>query len=210
MRYQIIGWSDYQHYKDRAPPWIKLHHTLLTSEFWVMSDDASKLLAIASMLLAARDKACDGSFNGDPEYVKRFAYLGSNPNFKPLIEHGFISMLQDASNVLAPCITEKSREEKRTPYSPPKVDETFAEFWHAYPKKVGKGAAEKAWVKAKINGHSGEVLKALETQKHSEQWKREDGRFIPNPATWLNQRRWEDQIEPAGHGGDQNPWDGAI
>lgn len=69
----------------------------------------------------------------------------------------------------------------------------FDRFWAAYPKKVGKGAAEKAFSKAPINGRLADVLTALERQKHSEQWQRDGGQFIPHPATWLNQRRWEDE-----------------
>ena len=68
----------------------------------------------------------------------------------------------------------------------------FDEFWLSYPKKVGKGAAEKAWGKAKVNGHLSEVLKSIESQKRSDQWTRDGGQYIPNPATWINQRRWED------------------
>lgn len=112
MRYRIIGWHEYQHYKDRCPPWIKLHNAMLTSEVWVMGTDQTRTLAIACMLLAARDKANDGSFNGDPEYVKRFGYLNSKPDFKQLIEFSFIESLQDDSTVLAKCNTEKSREEE--------------------------------------------------------------------------------------------------
>jgi len=113
MKYRIKNWGEYQHYKDRCPPWIKLHHSLLTSEVWVMGDSASRELVIACMLLASRNNDNDGTFNGDPEYIKRFAYLKSNPNFKPLIEFNFIEMVQDASTLLAQCNTEKSREEQR-------------------------------------------------------------------------------------------------
>lgn len=79
-----------------------------------------------------------------------------------------------------------------TPHSPPGG---FDEFWSAYPKKVGKGAAEKAWKKAKVNGHKAQVMAALDAQKSSEQWQRDGGQYIPNPSTWLNQRRWEDEIQ---------------
>jgi hypothetical protein len=113
MKYRIKGWLNYQHYKDRCPPWIKLHHALLTSEVWVMGTDATRTLAIASMLLAARNEANDGTFNGDPEYIKRFAYLNTAPCFKQLIEYDFIEVLQDASDVLAECNTEQSRAEQR-------------------------------------------------------------------------------------------------
>lgn len=76
--------------------------------------------------------------------------------------------------------------------NPPTPQGGFDRFWAAYPKKVGKGAAEKAFSKAPINGHLADVLSALDRQKQSEQWRRDGGQFIPNPATWLNQRRWED------------------
>lgn len=75
----------------------------------------------------------------------------------------------------------------------------FEKFWKSYPRKQGKGAAEKAWIKAHINGSFDSVLTALESQKQSEQWKKDNGQFVPNPATWLNQRRWEDEIPGGNH-----------
>ena len=76
-----------------------------------MGNDANRVLIVASMLLASRNNDNDGTFNGDPEYVKRFAYLNAKPDFKPLIEYGFIEVVQDASTLLAKCDTEKRREE---------------------------------------------------------------------------------------------------
>ena len=75
----------------------------------------------------------------------------------------------------------------------PKPPKGFEEFWDAYPRKSGKGAAEKAY--GRIKSHYAllpKMLSALEVQKQSEQWTRDGGQYIPNPATWLNQRRWED------------------
>ena len=72
----------------------------------------------------------------------------------------------------------------------------FDEFWTQYPKKVGKGAAESAWKKAHVNGHLSDVLSALDSQKKSDQWAKDGGQYVPNPATWINQKRWLDG-EPA-------------
>jgi hypothetical protein len=69
----------------------------------------------------------------------------------------------------------------------------FSKFWSAYPKKVGKGAAEKSF--NSINPSESllsEILQAVEKQKRCKQWLKEDGQFIPNPSTWLNQKRWGD------------------
>lgn len=70
----------------------------------------------------------------------------------------------------------------------------FDSFWKEYPKKVGKGAAEKSWKQIKRPTETlAVILKSLSWQKESEQWKDGGGRFVPNPATYLNQRRWEDE-----------------
>ena len=71
----------------------------------------------------------------------------------------------------------------------------FDRFWEAYPKKVGKEAARRAFEKVKEPVDL--LINAIEKQRQSEQWMKEDGRFIPNPATWLNQGRWEDEVKPA-------------
>jgi len=68
----------------------------------------------------------------------------------------------------------------------------FDTFWAAYPRKVGKEAARKAFSKLQ-NVDLKTLLQAIETQKQSAQWRRENGRYIPNPATWLNEGRWEDE-----------------
>ena len=68
---------------------------------------------------------------------------------------------------------------------------SFDEFWKAYPSKVGKKAAEKAWLKAKDKPDLAAILAAIEKQKSSERW--QNG-YIPNPATWLNQGRWLDEV----------------
>ena len=71
------------------------------------------------------------------------------------------------------------------------LDDGFNLFWNAYPKKVGKGKAKESWEKQKPNLDT--VLKTLQWQIHSDQWVKENGAFIPNPATYINQQRWEDE-----------------
>jgi len=70
----------------------------------------------------------------------------------------------------------------------------FAEFWAAYPKKVGKRKCISLWKLLKVNGSLPKVLSAIAAQKNSDQWKKEGGQFIPLPATWLGQGRWDDEV----------------
>lgn len=70
----------------------------------------------------------------------------------------------------------------------------FDEFWAEYPKKVGKIAAKKAFERAIRAASLESLLSALRRQKCGSQWTRDGGQYIPNPATWLNQGRWEDEL----------------
>src|SRR6185503_6296114 len=69
----------------------------------------------------------------------------------------------------------------------------FEEFWIAYPNKTGKVAAVKAWKKCKHKPPLETILSSITTAKQSRKWKDDGGRFIPNPATWLNEGRWDDK-----------------
>lgn len=75
----------------------------------------------------------------------------------------------------------------------------FARFWEAYPKKKNKGQAERAWESLSRRGLSEQlmnaILSAIERAKTSADWQKDNGQFIPYPATWLNAKGWEDEIE---------------
>ena len=72
----------------------------------------------------------------------------------------------------------------------------FEGFWSAYPRKVGKDAAWRAWKnrqREKSLPELPELLQALERARGCAQWQREGGQYIPHPATWLGQGRWMDE-----------------
>ena len=73
---------------------------------------------------------------------------------------------------------------------------TFDDFWKLYPRKAGKGAARVAWGRKGIDNSrliQGRIALALAWQITSDQWRKQNGTFIPYPATWLNQERWDDE-----------------
>ena len=73
--------------------------------------------------------------------------------------------------------------------------ENFETFYKAYPKKIGKANVEKWFIK---NNPDEKLFKLmmnkLELFKRSPDWLKDNGQFIPYPSTWLNQKRWEDEI----------------
>lgn len=123
MKYRVRNWRQFQHYKDRNPPWIKLHFSMMASEDWVLLDDCSRVLAIACMLVASRN---DGEIDGTERglaYLHRVAYLSDKPNLNPLIECGFLESasgckqaLADARRSVSPSVsvvTEVTKEETK-------------------------------------------------------------------------------------------------
>lgn len=118
----VKTWERFQHYKDRDPPWIKLYRDTLTSECWVLGTDLSRLMQIASTLLAARYS------NRIPlkyELWRKVANLDCregdfNAAIAHLVEHEFLaiqelndSCQQDASSALAICSSEGEAEQSR-------------------------------------------------------------------------------------------------
>lgn len=74
-------------------------------------------------------------------------------------------------------------------------DDAFSKFWAEYPNKKAKPNAVKAWAKLKVNDELfAKIMDGLARYKKSPEWTKDFGSFIPHPATWLNAKRWEDEV----------------
>jgi hypothetical protein len=85
----------------------------------------------------------------------------------------------------------KGRERKVVPSND--VREMFGRFWKEWPKKVAKEDAWKAFKKPGCYEALESILSAIQKHRESDEWKKQDGKFIPHPATWLNGKRWQDE-----------------
>jgi len=91
-------------------------------------------------------------------------------------------------------VTQQNKNKNKNIYM---LKNGFNLFWERYPKKLAKRDAEKAFAKIKPDEKLFNlILEKLELYKQSEAWLKDGGQFIPYPATWLNGRRWEDEITP--------------
>ena len=79
----------------------------------------------------------------------------------------------------------------------------FSQFWAAYPRRIGKLAAQKAYQKARRGASAEEILAGLEAYMLT--MPREE-RFRPHPATWLNQGRWMDEFPERQRVQPQEDW----
>ena len=95
-------------------------------------------------------------------------------------------------------INKKEKENKRVSKDTQYAG-AFAVFWAAYPRHTDKQAALRAFERLKPDETMMQtILGAIERQKQSQQWTKDGGQFIPHPATWLNGRRWEDEMPKGG------------
>lgn len=73
----------------------------------------------------------------------------------------------------------------------------FDLFWKQYPRKIGKQECMKIWLnpkKKKLRPHVEDILDTLAVHKISEDWIKDDGKYIPHPSTWLNRGGWDDEL----------------
>lgn len=205
MATKIKDWAKFQHFKDRKPPWIKLYRDILDDIEWHQLDgDDAKTLVMLWLIgsendgalptvkeLAFRLRTTEKSIKST---VSRLGHWLIQDDINVISEgNNDINAISkryqddDSSDISVKALTRSQETETET-----ETDSGFASFWSVYPKKAAKPAAEKAFKSAKINGHLPEVLKDIESRSLSDDWTKNKGQFIPNPATYLNQRRWED------------------
>lgn len=86
-------------------------------------------------------------------------------------------------------------------------DPDFTRFWAAYPRRIGKGQARRAWTKAVKTTKPEAIIEAA--GRFTAARGNEDPKFTPHPATWLNGERWNDTPEPelVPQGGPVMPWE---
>jgi len=198
MSVRIKNFSKFQHFKDRSPPWVKLYRDILDDPDWHELEGESAKILVALWLIASEDPEKAGSLPDARKLCFRLRVQESVLNkalsrLSHWLERDDIELISDRYQLDAP---EERRDRGETdtcsPSASESADDGFASFWGQYPKKVAKPAAEKAWKKARPDLDI--VLKAIAAQASSDAWRKDSGQFIPNPATWINQRRWEDEL----------------
>tara|TARA_R100000544_G_scaffold29061_2_gene15494 strand:+ start:833 stop:1426 length:594 start_codon:yes stop_codon:yes gene_type:complete len=194
--FKIKNWKEHQPNlrKDRNVIWIKVYRRLLEDFDYQNLTDTNKATLIELWLIASEDQ---GSL---PEINEICFRLRRD---KPFI----IKQLQQLSSFVLQDVDKKLPKVKQNvsldidvdidiKKNRVEVDNGFELFWNNYPKKVGKGKAEIAWIKHSPNIDL--VLKTLTWQKESKEWFKENGAFIPHPTTYINGKRWLDEKTEGG------------
>ncbi len=93
------NWGEFQHYKDRDPPWIKLHRKILDNWDWGCLPDASKAHLMGIWLLLARH---NNRIPGDPVWIGKRLSATEHVDLQVLVDAGLLAFVDDAGNALAP------------------------------------------------------------------------------------------------------------
>lgn len=111
MRLAVKGWTEFQHYKHRKPPWIRLHRKLIDDIDWHGLPVASRALAPMLWLLASEtmNGVIDGASNAIA-FRLRIASSEFDEAIKPLIAGGWFIVIDQASGVLAPRLQDAPSE----------------------------------------------------------------------------------------------------
>lgn len=114
MRIRPRNWTTFQHYKDRAPPWIKLHHALLDDfEFQNLPVQARALAPMLWLIASERQDAAIDASDGRLAFRLRMSAAELEEALPPLIEGDFFEVLHDASNTLPAAICAASPETEK-------------------------------------------------------------------------------------------------
>lgn len=211
MQIQPNNWTDFQHYKERAPVWIKLHRKMIDNYEFHCLPVASRALAPMLWLLASEYQ--DGIIDASEEKIAfrlRLAPSELVAALFPLISSGFFISYGDDSELLAdryhdaiPRALARDRDREEKEKSSVHLDDApcanqknldFLLFWDAFDYKKGKGGAESSW--KKIKGYSPELVKTIISAAIKEAASRPviiaQGRTPKMAQGWLTEKRWED------------------
>lgn len=109
---RVRNLEKYQHYRDRTPPWIKLHQETLEDYDFGELPDSAKYHALAIMLLASRT---NNEIPDDPAWIARRINAKSKVDVALLVSAGFLEVYQDATEMLAESLQDAPRAGARSP-----------------------------------------------------------------------------------------------
>ena len=209
---RVTNWSSHQSYKDRRPPWIRFHKTMLDNyEFHMMSAEARALLPMLWLLASEDEDPVSGLIQDSYERIT-FRLRMDLKTFKDCIDEieqaGFLEVLESKGDsqcnevvtnpypVRNKTVTPETETETETETQQTCVDAngSFDRFWQAYPKKRERKKAHDIWKRKKLDNEAATIIISDITDRltHDKRWL---GGFIPNPTTYLNGHRWEDDYE---------------
>jgi len=197
----VRNWDEFQHYKDRNPPWIKLHRSILDDYDFGLLSDSSKAHLVLIWILAA---SSDGTIPDDPKWVGRRIAATKPVDLKTLENKGFLIMEQSDSNLLADCYgngsTSREEREKRKEEGESEREKFTQEFedsfWKIWPERKDRKTALRKFLIVRRTVELDILIKGVNQYIKNVETKRANGFSSLNycgASVWLNGERWNDE-----------------
>lgn len=211
--YKIKNWDKFQHFRDRKPIWIKLYRGLLDDKEWKRLEPTLAKTLVELWLLSSETQgylpdADTIAFRLRMEQKKIVSQISQLNQWIDIRDIKMISPCHQVDALETETETEKDIlvHPPKTADAPPAYSPEFQEFWRSYPKRDGsnpKHLAYRAYRAAiKSGAKPAAILEGASRLAQSFAGKPNgERRFIPQAATWINQRRWLDEYEAAVSGG---------
>lgn len=196
---RIKNWHKFQHFKDRRPIWIKLYRELLDDLEWHELDPLAAKVLTMLWLIGSEDE-------GRLPDMKKLSFrlrmsekqiISTTSQLSHWLEQDDINAISNGYQLDMP---EKRREEKNI-----SSKNDFELFWKTFPRREGKGQAEKAYAHAL---HAGVLPSTIQNSaaQYAQAKAMTEKQFIRLPATWLNGKGWEDEIISKNVDDDASRW----
>jgi hypothetical protein len=194
--FSVKNFDRFQHYKDRSPPWIKLYNELLDDYAFGQLSDQTKFHLVAIWLLASRT---ENKIPHDPQWIAARINAKNRVDLDALEKAGFIVVSQDAPEGVdgvgqnaSKALDQRREEERQRREEQKAIEAEFEGFWAVYPRRVGKGDARRAFMKAREKADLATLVAGVKRMPPAS-----DPKFIPHASTWLNGERWLDGMATA-------------
>ena len=203
---KIKNWSQFQHFKDRRPPWIKLHREILDQRDINLISDCSFRVLVGLWLLASEDEGMDGRLPPLDDIAFRLRISKANINkalveLEPWLCHDDNTMISERYQVDVPeTETEAYRKEEEA------EEKMFDLFWVDFPRqrRGNKAKAKSAYLRALKENRAteSEIADGLMGYVNSSEVA---GGFAKGAEAWLNDDRWgSDYTTQQKQGGGQS------
>lgn len=138
--------------------------------------------------------------NTAPDVTELFSESSNDKSHEPTVNDTRTSNEDDMERSLLEQGTGNRDKDSLTAARRARVDQSFDDFWAAYPRRVGKDAARKAWAKACVSTSTVQIIEGA--KNYAGQREGEDSQYTAHPATWLNAGRWDDEAPRTVHAED--------
>lgn len=202
-RYEItiLNWDKYQREmkggenRRRSRDWIALSTDLLHDPDFVELTVEQRWLWVAMLLHAGRvGPVYKLSISSARLLFKLRAGWRGVVDFEALKNQGFIKFRTATNKTNKTNKTDNSANAKKKTKKAPKKATRHDDFWAVYPNKKSKPQSLKVWQRDSLDDIADKIISHVEKRKvGDDQWVKDGGKYIPLPATFLNNQRWEDE-----------------